>query len=289
MSQHSDEGPSGVPRLGNRLGAVAGIGWTAPLRAARVVAMSEGIWNLPQRELWDADAAAGYDTPGTGMFDPAVLGPTVDTLADLADGGRALELAVGTGRVAIPLVERGVEVVGIELSEDMVTQLRTKADEQTLPVAVGSMVDTRVEGEFSLVYLVFNSISNLYSQAEQVACFRNAAAHLAPGGRFLVELWVPRPQPVGASHTQVFSVSEGYIGLDVLDLSTQRGVSHHVRYTPDGEARVGFSPFRYVWPGELDLMAQLAGMGLEHRWADFTRAPFTSQSPSHVSVYRLPG
>lgn len=245
------------------------------------------VWNLPQRDLWNAEAAARYDDADSAMYGPEVLGPTVDTLAELAGSGRALEMAIGTGRVGIALRGRGVEVVGIELSEDMVAQLRTKVDSQTLPVVIGSMVDTRVDGEFSLVYLVYNTIGNLYTQAEQVACFRNAAAHLAPGGRFVIELWVPRPQAVGGRHAQVFSVADGYIGLDVLDVSTQRGVSHHIHFTPDGAAEIAFSPFRYVWPGELDLMAELAGMELEHRWADFTRAPFTSDSPSHVSVYRL--
>lgn len=244
------------------------------------------IWNLDQRDLWDEHAARSYDTPGTGSFAPEVLDPMVGTLADLAEGGRVLELAVGTGRVAIPLAERGVDITGIELSPSMIAQLRTKADASVLPVVEGSMVEARADGEFSLVYLVFNTISNLYSQAEQVACFRNAAAHLAPGGRFVIELWVPRPQPVGTQHAQVFSAEDGYVGMDVLDLATQRGVSHHVHYDADGAARVGFSPFRYVWPGELDLMGQLAGLDLEHRWADFARADFTSQSPSQVSVYR---
>lgn len=252
-----------------------------------MVGVTKDIWNLPQRDLWDEQAAQGYETGGSAMFAPEVLGPTVATLAELAGEGRALELAVGTGRVAIPLREHGTEVHGIELSPAMIAELRTRVDAETLPVTEGSMVEARVAGEFSLVYLVFNTISNLYSQAEQVACFRNAAAHLAPGGRFVVELWVPRPQPVGSAHAQVFSTREGYIGMDVLDLSTQRGVSHHIHYSPDGEARVSFSPFRYVWPGELDLMAELAGMELEHRWADFTQAPFTSESTSHVSVYRL--
>lgn len=249
--------------------------------------MFADIWNLPQRELWGEEAARSYADHGSSMYSPDVLEPTVATLVELAEGGRALELAVGTGRVAVPLREH-LEVAGIELSPAMIAQLRTQVDAGRLPVTEGSMVDTRVEGEFSLVYLVFNTISNLYTQAEQVACFRNAAAHLSPGGRFVIELWVPRPQAVGSSHAQVFTTADGYIGMDVLDLSTQRGVSHHIRYQPDGEARVSFSPFRYAWPGELDLMAQLAGMELEHRWADFTQAPFTAESPSHVSVYLLP-
>lgn len=246
-------------------------------------------WQRPQAELWDEQAAATYDTPGSGAFAPEILEPMVATLADLAEGGRALEMAVGTGRVAIPLREAGVDVVGIELSPAMVARLRTKVGEDELPVTIGSMVDTRVEGEFSLVYLVFNTIGNLYTQDEQVRCFQNAAAHLRPGGRFVLELWLPRPQPAGASHAQVFTAGQGHLGVDVLDVSTQRGVSHHVRFGTDGSAHVGFSPFRYVWPGEMDLMARLAGLELEHRWADFARAPFTSASTSHVSVYRLPG
>lgn len=245
-------------------------------------------WNLRQDQLWDADAAAGYDTPGEGMFAPEVLGPTVERLAALADGGRALELAIGTGRVAIPLHEAGVAVVGIELSESMIGRLREKVTETQIPVVTGSMTTARAPGEFSLVYLVFNTIGNLYSQDEQIACVRNAAAHLRPGGRFVVELWVPRPQPAGSGHAQVFGVGDGYLGIDVLELATQRGVSHHVRYCADGAARVGFSPFRFVWPSELDLMARLAGMELESRHADWAGSPFTSESTSHVSVYRLP-
>ena len=148
---------------------------------------------MRQDEIWDVDAARRYDTPGTGMFAPEVLGPTVDRLAGLAGDGRALELAIGTGRVAVPLAGRGVPVAGIELSVPMVEQLRTKVDEAQVPVVVGDMATTRVPGEFSLVYLVFNTISNLLTQAEQVACFRNAADHLGAGGRFVVELWVRSP------------------------------------------------------------------------------------------------
>ncbi|ACQ82378.1 Methyltransferase type 11 [Beutenbergia cavernae DSM 12333] len=247
------------------------------------------IWNLDQRDLWGADAAASYDTPGEGMFAPDVLGPTLDRLHALSEGGRVLELAIGTGRVGVPLRERGADVSGIELSEAMVDVLRTKATEEELPVVVGDMATARVPGDFSLVYLVFNTISNLYTQEAQVACFRNAAAHLAPGGRFLVELWVPRPQPVtGGRHAQVFTAEDGYLGVDVLDMAHQRVVSHHIHFDDDGAARVWFSPHRFIWPGELDLMARLAGMELESRHADFAGAPFTSDSPSHVSVYRLP-
>lgn len=239
-------------------------------------------------QIWDDETAQLYDTPGIGMFAPEVLGPTVERLVELAGGGRALELAIGTGRVAVPLAERGVPVTGIELSEPMLGRLRTKADEATIPVVVGDMATATAPGAFSLVYLVYNTISNLLTQAEQVACFRNAARHLTPGGRFVVELWVPelRALPPGRSAT-VWAVEPGYLGLDTYDVLHQQVVSHHVRYDEDGTAaRLSRSPHRYVWPAELDLMAQLAGLELESREADWAGAPFTADSSSHVSVYR---
>jgi SAM-dependent methyltransferase len=244
---------------------------------------------MRQEELWDAEAARGYDTPGTGMFAPEVLGPTVDRLAALAGGGRALELAIGTGRVAVPLAERGVPVTGIELSRPMIDQLRTKVDERRIPVVVGDMATATAPGRFTLVYLVYNTISNLQSQAEQVACFRNAARHLEPGGRFVVELWVPelRKLPPG-QQAVVWACEPGYLGLDTYDVLRQRVVSHHVRFDGGTEARLFRSPHRYIWPAELDLMAQLAGLDLESRHADWAGAPFTADSRSHVSVYRLP-
>ncbi|SCF04260.1 Ubiquinone/menaquinone biosynthesis C-methylase UbiE [Micromonospora echinospora] len=244
---------------------------------------------MRQEDIWDVEAARGYDTPGTGMFAPEVLGPTVDRLAELADGGRALEFAVGTGRVAIPLAERGVSVTGIELSRPMLDQLRTKVDEATVPVVVGDMATTVAPGEFSLVYLVFNTISNLLIQAEQVACFRNAARHLSPGGRFVIELWVPelRKLPPGQSATVWLSESD-YIGLDTYDVLHQQVVSHHFRFGAGREAKLYRSPHRYIWPAELDLMAQLAGFELESRHADWDSTEFTAESRSHVSVYRLP-
>lgn len=249
--------------------------------------MDEAIWQRPQQQVWDERAAAAYDTPGTGMSAPEVLDPALDRLQELAAGGRVLELAIGTGRVGVPLRERGVDVTGIELSRPMIDRLRRKVDAESLPVVEGDMTTARAPGSFSLVYLVFNTISNLYTQQAQVACVRNAAAHLAPGGRFLVELWVPRPVAVdGGTHAQVFSARDGYLGVDVLDLARQRLVSHHVTFDDDGAAHVGFSPHRFVWPAELDLMAQLAGMTLESRHADFAGAPFTGSSGSHVSVYR---
>ncbi|MFC8191008.1 class I SAM-dependent methyltransferase [Cellulomonas sp. NPDC057328] len=244
---------------------------------------------MDQDDVWDAETAQHYDTPGTGMFAPDVLGPTVDRLTVLADGGRALELAIGTGRVAVPLAERGVPVVGIELSRPMLEQLRTKVDEATVPVVVGDMATAVAPGAFSLVYVVYNAISNLLTQEEQVACFRNAARHLVPGGRFVVELWVPelRKLPPGTEAT-VWALEPGYIGLDTYDLLHQRVVSHHFSFDESREARLGRSPHRYIWPAELDLMAQLAGLTLESRHADWSGAEFTAGSRSHVSVYRSP-
>jgi SAM-dependent methyltransferase len=247
------------------------------------------VTHLRQDEIWDADVAARYDTPGEGMFAPEVLGPVVDRLVTLAGGGRVLELAIGTGRVAVPLAERGVPVTGIELSAPMVARLREKADERTLPVVMGDMATARADGEFRLVYLVFNTISNLLTQEEQVACFRNAARHLEPGGRFVVELWVPelRRLPPGVPAT-VGVREDGYLLVDTYDVLRQHVVSHHVTFDEAGghEARLGRSPHRYIWPAELDLMGQLAGFALERRDADWRGTPFTAESPSHVSVYR---
>ncbi|MFE9959340.1 class I SAM-dependent DNA methyltransferase [Micromonospora sp. NPDC005299] len=245
---------------------------------------------MRQEEIWDAETAQRYDTPGTGMFAPEVLGPAVDRLAALAGGGRALEFAVGTGRVAVQLAERGVPVTGIELSVPMVEQLRTKADEATIPVVVGDMATARVPGDHTLVYLVYNTISNLLDQAEQVACFRNAARHLGPGGRFVIELWVPELRKLTpGEQATVWRADPGYIGLDTYDVVRQQVVSHHFRFGEGREARVFRSPHRYIWPAELDLMGQLAGFELESRHADWSGAEFTAESRSHVSVYRLPG
>lgn len=244
---------------------------------------------MRQDEIWDAETAERYDTPGTGMFAPEVLGPTVDRLAELADGGRALEFAIGTGRVAVPLAERGVPVTGIELSRPMIAQLRTKADEARIPVVVGDMAEATAPGTYTLVYLVFNTISNLLTQQEQVACFRNAARHLEPGGRFVIELGVPelRVIPPG-QQGMLFRHEPGYLGIDTYDVLTQHLVSHHVRFGEGREARISRCPQRYVWPAELDLMAQLAGFEFESRHADWSKAEFTAESRSHVSVYRLP-
>lgn len=251
---------------------------------------------VEQNHLWNADVAARYDTPGAGMFAAEVIEPTVRRLTELAAGGRALEFAIGTGRVAVPLAEH-VPVSGIELSTAMLDQLRTKAGEDTIPVVIGDMATTRVPGEFTLVYLVFNTIANLLTQEEQVACFRNAARHLSPGGRFVIELWVPelRRLPPGVPAT-VGVADPGYILLDTYDVLRQHVVSYHFHFDFDEgegegegtEARLGRTPHRYIWPAELDLMAQLAGFTRESRHADWSGTPFTAESPSHVTVYRLP-
>ena len=244
---------------------------------------------MTSSEVWDEATASTYDERSAERFAPEVLGPTVDFLTRLAGSGPALELAVGTGRVAIELVRRGVPVTGIELSRPMVEQLRRKIEESSLPVVVGDMATTVVPGRFSLVYLVWNSISNLRTQAEQVECFANAARHLAPGGRFVIELWVPplRRLPPGQLAAP-FDVSDGHLGFDVYDLVTQECTSHHYTRQPDGSVSYDSGRFRYIWPAECDLMAQLAGLELEERVADWDGSPFTSDSESHISVWRKP-
>jgi len=232
------------------------------------------------------EVAARYDESAGSMFDADVLGPTVEMLAELAGDGAALELAIGTGRVALPLVARGVPVAGIELSTAMVEQLRAKDGAQRIEVTIGDMATTRVGGSFRLVYLVFNTIGNLTTQDQQVACFANAAAHLEPGGCFVIEVGVPdlRRLPPGED-ARVFSHAPGYVGYDrYTDLVAQQATSHH--FVADGSGvRESRTPFRYVWPSELDLMARLAGMSLRDRWAGWDRSLFTGESTSHVSVW----
>jgi SAM-dependent methyltransferase len=242
---------------------------------------------MTSSDIWDEETAEQYDEGSAFMFEPDVLEPAVDFLADLAAEEPALELAIGTGRVAIPLTDRGVPVSGIELSEPMVAQLHRKRPD--LPVVVGDMATTVVPGEFALVYLVWNSLGNLRTQAEQVACFRNAARHLRPGGRFVIELWIPgiRRFPPGQAAVP-FPVGEHHVGFDTYDMATQQGTSHHYTRHDDGSVSYGVSNFRYVWPPECDLMAALAGMELESRASDWRGSPFTGDSESHVSVWRKP-
>ena len=243
---------------------------------------------MTSSDYWDAEAAATYDESSAFMFAPEVLDPAVAFLADLAGNGAALELAVGTGRVALPLADRGVPVTGIELSQPMVDALHRKRP--AFPAVVGDMATTTAPGEFSLVYVVWNSIGNVRTQAEQVAVFHNAARHLRPGGRFVVELWVPgiRRFPPGQDAVP-FHVGSRHVGFDTYDMTTQQGTSHHYRRHADGSITYGASNFRYIWPAECDLMAQLAGMELERRVADWDGSPFTNDSDSHVSVWRTPG
>jgi SAM-dependent methyltransferase len=233
------------------------------------------------------DVAARYDEGTPEMFDPAVLDPTVDLLAELAlaRNGTALELGVGTGRVALPLAARGVRVHGIDLSEAMVARLRTKPGADEIRVTIGDFATTRVDGTFSLAYLVFNTINNLTTQDEQVACFENVAAHLEPGGCFVIEVGVPDLQrlPRGETH-RPFTVTETHLGIDEYDVVTQGLISHHYRVV-DSRFELLSVPFRYVWPAELDLMARLAGMTLRERFGGWKREPFTSESTSHVSVW----
>jgi SAM-dependent methyltransferase len=231
---------------------------------------------------FDADVAERYDAGSPEMFAQEVLGPTVDLLAELAAGRAALELAIGTGRVALPLSERGVQVHGIELSEAMVARLRAKPGADRIAVTIGDMTSTEVPSRFGLVFLVFNTIGNVTTQDDQVAVFENAAAHLEPGGRFVVEVGVPH---VGDRYA-VFNHTDEHIGVDEHDSTTQLAWSHHYSSADGVNYRRRSIPFRKVWPSELDLMARIAGMRLESRWADWDRSPFTAASPKHVSVWR---
>jgi SAM-dependent methyltransferase len=236
-------------------------------------------------DLWDAETAERYDELSAFLFEPGVLEPCVDFLAGLAGEGPALEFAIGTGRVALPLIERGLEVSGIELSAPMVDQLHRKRPD--VPVVVGDMATADAIGRFSLVYCVWNSLGNVRTQPEQVEVFRNAARHLETGGRFVIELDVPSIRRFPPRQVAVpFHVGERHAGFDTYDLATQQGTSHHYRRQSDGTVRYGYSNFRYAWPAECDLMAQLAGLALEERWADWRRTPFTNDSESHVSVWR---
>jgi SAM-dependent methyltransferase len=234
--------------------------------------------------------AARYDEASAEMFDPAVVEPAVDVLAELAGDGRALEFGIGTGRVALPLARRGVPVHGIELSKAMAARLSAKPGGDDIGVTIGDFATATVDATFSVAYLVFNTIGNLTTQAAQVACFRNAAAHLEPGGCFVIEVGIPALQWLPPGETaRVFHIGETRWGIDEYDVAAQGLRSHHFEVI-DGNVHHFSVPFRYVWPSELDLMAQLAGMTLRDRWSDWTRDPFTSDSRKHVSVWeKAPG
>jgi SAM-dependent methyltransferase len=241
-----------------------------------------------QEDWFGERVASTYDADETDMFEPAALDPAVSLLAELAAGGVALELGIGTGRVALAVQARGVTVHGIELSPAMVARLRAKPRGDEVDVTIGDFATTRLGRSFRLAYLVFNTIMNLTSQDEQVECFRNVAAHLEPGGRFVIEVLVPPWQRLLPGETlKAFTITPTHLGVDEIDVVTQTAWSHHYRTGPAG-TEVFSVPSRYVWPSELDLMARMAGMTLVDRWADWTRAPFTATSPSHVSVWSTP-
>jgi len=237
---------------------------------------------------FDERVAARYDESSVEMFNPAVVDPAVDFLAELAGTGRALELGIGTGRIAVPLAERGVEVHGIELSKAMAARLLEKSGGESIGVTIGDFSTATAEGTFSLAYLVFNTIGNLTTQEAQVSCFRNVAAHLEPGGCFVIEVGIPELRRLPPGETmRVFDASPAHWGVDEYDVANQGLISHHFRLV-EGRFELDSIPFRFVWPAELDLMAQLAGMRLRERWSGWKREPFTSESEKHVSVWEKP-
>jgi SAM-dependent methyltransferase len=234
---------------------------------------------------FDERIAARYDESSADMFLPSVVEPVIDFLVEIAGGGRALELGIGTGRIALPLTQRGVPVHGIELSKAMIARLRGKAGGEDIGVTIGDFAKATVDATFSLAYLVYNTITNLTTQAAQTACFRNVAAHLEPDGCFVIEVMVPDLQRLPPGETaRVFHVSEARWGIDEYDVASQGLTSHHFEIV-DGRLERFSAPYRYVWPAELDLMAQLAGMRLRERWSGWKREPFTSDSRKHVSVW----
>jgi SAM-dependent methyltransferase len=231
------------------------------------------------------DVAEHYDEAVAEEFDPSEIEATADLLAELAGSGAALELGIGTGRIALPLLARGVRVHGIDLSTAMVARFRAKSGAEQIDVTIGDFASTAVEGSFSLAYLVFNTIMNLTSQDEQIACFQNVARHLEPGGRFVIEILVPDLQRLAKGETiRPFTVTPSHLGFDEYDVVSQSVVSHHYRFV-DGQCDARSIPFRYAWPAELDLMAKLAGMTLQERWAGWNREPFSAESTKHVSVW----
>lgn len=243
---------------------------------------------MTSSQVWSAEAAERYDqVEPTGAFDPAVIARTVAFLAELAGGGSAVEFAAGTGRIAVPLCRAGVSVHGIELSEPMAAKLRAKVSAEELPVTLGDMASTGVATDAALVYLVYNTITNLLTQDEQVACFANAAAQLRPGGHFVIECGLPDLRLLPPTAIAVpFDVSAQHLGFDTYELAEQRLTSHHFNREPDGRWRESSGQFRYPWPAEMDLMARLAGMRLVRRVAGWDGAEFTNDSRSAISVWQ---
>lgn len=237
------------------------------------------------KDYFGEHVAERYDESAADMFDPATVDPVVDFLAELASDGSALELGIGTGRIALPLAQRGIRVHGIDLSEAMVARLRAKPGADQIGVTIGDFATTTVEGRFSVAYLLFNTIENLTSQDEQVACFLNVAAHLQPGGCFVIEVGIPDLQRLPPGETvRPFTVTPERLGFDEYDIAGQGLISHHY-WMDHGRLETVSMPFRYVWPAELDLMARIAGMSLRERWSGWNRESFTSESRQHVSVW----
>lgn len=253
--------------------------------------LAENPWHtlvVPKKNYFGEQVAARYDETSAEMFEPDILNPAISFLADLAGDGAALEFGVGTGRIALPLSQRGVRVHGIDLSPSMIDRLRAKPGADAVGVTVGDASTTRVDGTFRVVYMVWNTLMNLTTQDEQVECFRNAAAHLEPGGTFVVEVMVPDLQRLPPGETvRPFLVSPDRLGFDEYDIASQRLVSYHY-WVGDDRALTDSTPFRYVWPSELDLMARIAGMTLHGRWGGWQGEPFTSNSTTHVSVWEKP-
>jgi SAM-dependent methyltransferase len=238
-----------------------------------------------RENYFDEWIAQRYQVLWPHLFDPAVVHPAVEFLADLAGAGPVVELGIGTGRLALPLSRRGVRVYGIELSPDMVAQLRSQAGSSDISVTIGDFATATMPETFTLAYLVRNTIMNLTTQDAQVDCFRNVAAHLRPGGCFVIEVVTPPWQRLPPGETVVpFDISPTHLGFDEVDVATQKSWSHHVWFI-DGDTKRFSAPFRWVWPSELDLMARLAGMTLRERWSGWTREPFTSDSTTHISVW----
>ena len=237
------------------------------------------------KNYFDENIAPRYDTIWANLAAPEIVDPAVNFLAELAGPGPALELGIGTGRIALPLSRRGVPVHGIELSPDMAAQLRAKPGGDDIPVTIGDFATTAVADTFSIAYLVRNTIMNLTTQDDQVACFGNVAAHLEPGGCFVIEVMIPELQRLPPGETvRAFKLTPTHLGFETYDVATQITFSHHYLMT-DGKLEMFSAPFRYVWPSELDLMARIAGMTLRERWTDWDRTPFTSDSRTHVSVW----
>ena len=237
---------------------------------------------------FDAWVAQRYEVLWPHLFDPEVVEPAVRFLADLAGHRHALELGIGTGRLALPLSRRGIRVNGIELSSAMVEQLRSQPGSGDIDVTIGDFSTTKATGTFTLAYLVRNTIMNLTTQDAQVECFLNVARHLDPGGFFVIEVIVPPWQRLPPGETVIpFDVNPTHLGFDEIDVATPTSSSHHYRFV-DGETKTFSAPFRNVWPSELDLMARLAGMALHDRWSDWNREPFTSTSRSHISFWQKP-